>query len=343
MPHQTQHTIHISGVGSYKQCRQAWYWASPQGLNLTPKDRYMPFFLGSLVHHCLEMHYRFAMPSSTAIEAYLTQHCTSAERSDMNVLSMVTLATGMLEHYHMWQKHDTTWLSDDNFAFIDNERPFSTALWANTRHAVSLKGTYDGVVKSFHDNKYYLWELKTTRSIMEREKQLDLDAQTDAYLNAAQRELGLELAGVVYTLMRKKIPDAPKELKNGTLSCAKDQDTTAEWFIRAARALHNGDKELLKQLYGAFLNTLYNSDNRYFKRVVVTRTNTELKDSWQQLQSVSREMINTKTAIYRNESTHCNYCQFRLPCITKRQGKDYKAVLDRNYTFNERYQNEVSE
>lgn len=351
MPTKHLHKVHISGIQSFKRCRQAWFWNSPQGLNLTPRDKYIPYFTGSLVHHCLEYRYKFGTPVETAIATYLEANCSAFELADNRISEQVALVTGMLKHYDLWQHHDTTWLSDDNFDFIDNERPFKAHLWNNTRHSIELRGTYDGVVKSRHNGKYYLWEIKTTRSITEREKQLDLDSQTDAYINAASRELELPISGVIYTLLLKKVPDQPKVLANGTLSQALTQDTTADWYLDAAKTHHSGafkhdhaeGKALIKALYSDVLNQLLVKENKYFKRVVISRSKVELDDSWRQLQSVAKEMINPKIAIYRSEDNACNYCIFRDPCIAKRKGENFNALLNSNFVFNNRYIEEVSE
>jgi PD-(D/E)XK nuclease superfamily len=344
MPRRTQHIIHISHVQAFRACRQAWHWSSPQGLNLMPVDKYAPFFTGSLVHHCLEYRHKFATPADEAIAVYCDRELTPAQKQDPKLLEQIELVKGLLAHYALWQKHDKTPLADRAFCFVDNERPFNTKLWSNSRHTVTLAGIYDGVVQSLDDGKYYLWEIKTTRSIAERSKQLALDAQTDAYVNAAQRELNLPISGIIYTLIRKKIPEAPKELKNGLLSQAANQDTTAEYFLNYVKHYHSDrDHAWLGATYGQFLNDLLAQDNRYFARIVVNRSQAALADSWQQLEAVTREMIAPHTAIYRNETYACNYCLFREPCIAKRDGGNYQAILANNYVNNPRYADEVGE
>lgn len=309
----------------------------------------MPFWLGSLVHHCLEMRYKYSASIQEALASFPQLDRPLEEITDPRQLENIVLARGLLLHYDLWQKYDRTWLRDDNFDFIASERDFATALWANSRNRIEIVGTFDGVVKSKHNGKHYLWEIKTTRSITEREKQLALDSQTDAYLNAAQRILGIELAGVVYTLIRKKIPEFPKILKTGMLSQAKDQDTSAEMYLAHVKAHHGlgawatDPKPWIRDNYGDIINHLAQQGNPYFSRVVVNRSQAELQDSWDQLQAAAREMIDPRTYIYREESYACNYCLFRHPCITKRAGGDFRAILDRDYVFNERYADEVPE
>lgn len=344
MPRQHTHYVHISHVQQFKACRQSWAWGAPQGRNLTPRDKYAPFFTGSLVHHCLEQRYKDGMPTLDALRMYIDRELNAEQQRDPNLLEQIDLVRGLMQHYDLWQKYDRTHLADTQFRFLANEQRFEIPLWSNSRHKITLASIFDGVVESLHDGKYYLWEIKTTRSIAERLKQLDLDAQTDAYINGAQRVLGVPLAGVVYTLIRKKVPDAPKILKDGTLSLDARQDTSAAWYLDAVKAHHSDwGKAQISMQYGAFLDGLLQSANRYFARIVVNRSQAALNDSWLQLQAAAREMINPRIPIYRNESYSCNYCLFRDPCIAKRDGRDYEDQLARNYVFNERYASEVDE
>lgn len=342
--------VHISDVMRYKSCRQAWQWSSPLKSNLTPKDKYAPFFTGSLVHHCLEMKHTIGLPTSQAIKMFLDQECTPEQKQDQTILDQVQLVYGLMQHYDLWQKQDTSWLADSNFEFIANEQDFATIIQRNSRSIIELVGRFDGVVKSLTNGKYYLWEIKTTRSIAEREKQLALDSQADAYTNAATRMLGVPIEGIVYTLIRKKIPDFPKVLQNGNLSAATSQDITAYYYLDCIKRHHSevldsldlvATKAFIKSMYGNTLEALLNNDKPYFKRVLVQRSATELANSWNELKLVSREMISKRTPIYLNESYGCNYCLFRNPCIAKRAGKNYQEILDRDYVYNQRYADEI--
>jgi hypothetical protein len=342
--------LHISDIQRYKSCRQAWSWASPLKANLTPRDKYQPFFTGSLMHHVLEYHYKFGTSAGDSIRAYIAANCDAEQQRDPALLDQARLVASMFNHYQLWQKQDRSWLADANFAFISAEQDFTVPLWRNQYAACELVGTFDGVVQNITDNKYYLWELKTTRSIAQREKQLDLDSQADAYTNAAQRILGVPISGIIYTLMRKDLPDFPKINKDGFLSASTSQDTTAFWYLKCIKEHHGAmlekvskeDQDLwIKHNYGTIINALLQQDQKYFRRVLVQRSQIELANSWQELRAVTNEMLSRRTPVYLNESYSCNYCLFRNPCIAKRAGRDYQHILDRDYVFNQRYADEI--
>jgi hypothetical protein len=352
MPKQINYSVHWSDVQRFKECRWAWDCASPSRRNLTPRDRYAPFFTGSMMHHVLEMRYRFDTPPFDAINSFLAQEAQLApiDASDPQIYDQINLVLGIAKHYDLWQHYDQTMLADANFEFVAPEQDFITPLWSNSRKRINLVGRFDGVVKHLSSGKLYLWELKTTRSLIERERQLALDGQADCYINAASRILDQPIYGVVYTLMRKKVPDFPKVISNGTLSVVQSQDTTAEWFLDCVKQHHSiglevmsvdQRKAFIKNHYSELLNYLTGQPNKYFSRLIVQRSESELNQSWRELQDVAREMI-SKPTIYRTDGPHCNYCLFRTPCIAQRQARDHIAILQSDYVFNERYANEAS-
>lgn len=342
--------VHISDVQRYKSCRQAWQWSSPLKANLTPKDKYAPFFTGSLMHHVLEYWYKFQTPVLESIRIYMDQNCTPEQTKDSNIIEQGALVSQLFKHYELWQRQDTSWLSDANFTFLSAEQDFELPLWSNQYAKCNLVGTFDGVVQNLTNGKYYLWEIKTTKSIAQRTKQLELDSQADAYTNAAQRILGVPISGIIYTLIRKAVPDFPKVNKDGFLSQSTSQDITAWWYVQCVKYHHQdmlskvskADQDLwIKANYGVAIRNLLAAEQKYFARILVQRSQAELSSSWKELHSVTREMLSAKTPVYLNESYSCNYCLFRAPCIAKRQARDFQAMLARDYVFNERYRDEI--
>lgn len=346
MPKRYNYEIHISDVQAFKRCRWAWQHSSPIMSNLQPKDKYAPFFVGSMVHHALEYHYKFAIPTKEAIYAYVAANCTIDELKDPGIMEQADLAMGLVDHYKLWQKHDQTWLADNNFVFVAPEQSFKILLWENSRRRIWLAGTFDGVVQRLDNGLLYLWEIKTTRSLIEREKQLALDSQTDTYAGSAQEVLGQPIAGIIYTLIRKKIPDTPKVLQNGNMERKASADTTVEFYLDCVKKHHSpyfdNDAELksyLADAYGDYLNELLKKPNNYFRRVIVNRSPAELATARWELLATAQQMVNFRTPIYRTDGYHCNYCLFRQPCIASKQGntQQYISLIDNGYVPNKRF------
>jgi len=342
MPHRNKYSVHISDMQAYKSCRRAWNWSSSLRGNLEPIEKYAPFFIGTLVHHALEYWYRLELRPFHSIHEYLVEQgitefgdSLATPQNYINQLptqmqQQVHEAIAYAEHYIAWQQHDNTWLADREFDFIEPEQSFSRVLFKNSRKQINHDGRFDGVVQHRQNKKHYLWELKTTRSITEREKQLLFDSQADTYTIAVQDILGQPIAGIVYTLIRKKIPEQPIILKNGMLSQNTSIDTTPELYLAAIKAHHGIDatKEFITTNYQSILNALVIQPNKFFRRVVVNRSQAELRRANDEFLTVAKEMINPATPIYATDGPHCNYCLFRTPCDAMRKGLDYQAILN---------------
>jgi hypothetical protein len=339
-----QYSIHITDVNAFKQCRRAWNWSSSLRANLAPKERYQPYYLGTLVHFGLEMKYRFNTPANQAIYSYLEAATSFEVPYDQIIASVppaeldtINLATGMLNHYALWQQYDQTWLADAEFDFIAPEQDFKRVLWKNTRRAIYHAGRYDGIVLHRATGKYYLWEIKTTRSLSERTKQLTFDAQTDTYLLAAQEVLDKPIEGIIYTLLRKKLPENPKVLANNMLSTNVRVDTTPEHFLDFANTHHahlalDARKATIATNYSDVIQGLLNQPNKYFARILVQRSQRALEISSTELKQVAQAMIDRRTPIYASDGPHCLYCSFRVPCTMMRNGDDYQSYLAALYT-----------
>lgn len=337
-----RYEIHVSDVRSFKTCRRKWNWSSPLRRNLEPVIPYMPFFTGRAIHFALDQYYTNGTPLTKSAGEFIQEERkgmierTGAmwEKEEEKVQEQVDLIVGMLEHYDTWVKkqHDQRW-SDDQFQFIVMETEFSVPLRTPSGRAsprVYLAGRFDGVVARHDDGSIWLWETKTTRSIDEMTKSLANDEQCGAYMYAAQELLGVPITGVVYNLMRKKVPTFPRVLKDGTLSKAKNQDTTAEAYIRAIQTVHpdisNG--KILAN-YGEILQYFINEGTPFFARVPVYRTPQEIESLQNDLWTVALEMVRPSTPLYPAPAWfNCGFCRFRSPCLAMNSQKDVEFILE---------------
>lgn len=355
MPKQTTHYVHVTDIQRYQRCRRAWSWASPMRANLAPRDIYAPFFTGSLVHYGLEQLYRYNTAPEAALTALMARdypHHAALMPNNSPLGEHYTMALGMLKHYQLWQHYRKADIySDANTAFVALEHEYQYELWANSRARIVLRGRFDGLVLHKPTGKYYLWEIKTTRSIKQRMQQLELDTQTDAYLIAASSALSahlgyaVEVSGVIYTLLRKKLPATPTVLNDGTLSRKKISTSPYHYTHMIAQQHPLSTTSYKADIYGEYVQELIAGevDDPYFMRVLVTRTPAELSQAASDLTAVAREMISPKTPLYPNPTDQCGYCLFRAPCIAMQRASDVQLLLDRNYVDNERYAAERSE
>lgn len=344
------HEIHISDVRAFKQCRRKWNWASPLRQNLEPNVPYVPFFTGRAIHHCIEFYYRDGIPLDVSLKQYLQNEQQEMERAGRLwpqehalIAEQIALIGGILEHYHQWVTGDTVskW-SDNNLEFVQLETDFSVPLH-NPQGAVSnkvyLAGRFDGIVRRKDDGSLWLLENKTTRSISEMVASLDNDEQCGTYVVAARHLLNRPISGVLYNLLRKKVPTKPAVLQSGLLSQNKSMDTTAFAYIAAAREVHGSSfatnaelNRFILQQYRDMIQSLLDKGNTFFARIPITRTQAELDQLERDLWAVAMEMTRSTTPLYPSPSwMNCRFCHFRAPCLALNANADYEFLLESEY------------
>lgn len=344
-----QHDIHISDVLAFKGCRRKWDFQSLLRQNLTPLGVYAPFFTGRVIHGALDHLYRWGVDPVDEVDSLVeaevqqlrTEYPTIYAANLPTINEQTQLCKGLLSHYGQWRQSYNGPFNDRDLDFLNVEQAFNVPL-RTPRNFIArnlrLAGKFDGVVRHKKDDKLYLWEIKTTKSIAQRVQMLDLEEQADAYAIAAQELLGQPIAGIIYTLIRKALPATPEILKNGNLSQNKQIDTTFSHYLAAIREnhRHNATNAFIQDTYGTFLQHLLDNGKPFFARVMIKRSAAQLKASRNELYAVAREMVNPSVPIYHHGQMGCNWCIFREPCIAMQQGEiDYaRRLLTQNYVQN---------
>lgn len=326
-----KHEIHISDVQAFLQCRRAWNWSSNLRQHLTTVQPYEPFYFGTVVHKLLEYWYT---------DRVVVEAMADLRKQPNAIAEFITFGYNLLEHYLHWQKTDSSFYADTNLEFLSCEEGFSVPI-RNQRGNPSSKfvfaGKVDGVIRHRFDGKLYLHEIKTTKSIDSRLQQLPFEMQPTAYLLAMQEIYQEPIEGVIYTIIRKKLPDEPDVLKNGMLSKNKSIDTTPDYYLSCARKHHIGwSDDQIKREYGDILQQLLSNPNRFFRRVLVRRTHAELDQMRRILYEVARDMTNNHIAVYPNPGYFCGNCMFQQPCMALSNGQSVDPIINQHYTRNTR-------
>lgn len=331
----TKQMIHISDLNAFLQCRRAWDFSSNLRKHLTTIVPYQAFYFGTVMHKFLEMRYdEMVNPRQDAINVLLEQ--------PNHIQEFIDFAAQLYDHYHVWQSNSYNEpLCDNNFQSLETEAAFDVPILTPAGYPSSkfrFAGRVDGVWRSRVDGRLYLHEIKTTSSIDSRIGQLAFEYQPTAYMLAMSEVYQEPIAGVVYTLIRKKLPADPDVLKNGMLSKNKGIDTTADHYLACARKQHGNEYTTaqIKQEYGDILSTLLNQPNRFFRRVLVKRSESQLAEMRRILYDVAKDMTNKHLAIYPTPSYFCNNCIFQAPCVAMSQGQPIDPILTEHYTRNTR-------
>jgi hypothetical protein len=162
---------------------------------------------------------------------------------------------------------------------------------------------------------------------------LDQDEQILKYIWAVQKDLDIEVAGVIYTILKKKTPNEPRILKDGSLSTAKNQSVTYEAYKEAVKDHHDGD---IPEKYKETLQHFKKKGNPFFFRDSITRSQEEIREAEERIVKEARDMTENPR-IYPNPTKACSYdCSFQNACKLKSMGQDYEAELEHNFEEKER-------
>ncbi len=344
----TKYEVHVSDVRQFKTCRRAWSWSSPIGLNLEPDKPYAPFFTGRIIHTALELYYRSdgmmnlydsTVAAITIEQRKMEKAGTIWEQEQEMFDEQIELCYGLMEHYEIWQEskeqENNVW-GDANLEFLDMETSFVVPIYTEKGHPssrVELGGRFDGLVRRLDDGTLWLFESKTTRSISELQKTLSFDEQAGAYIYAAQEMMGEQIHGVLYNIMRKKVPTKARELVAGGLSKAQNIDTTLAYYWRQLQDTYpDATREELISEYQDILDMLHNKGNTFFSRTVVRRTKHEIDELHRNLRVVGLEMVRPSTVLYPAPSwTACTFCRFKAPCLAVNAGADTESLFEMDY------------
>lgn len=338
-------SIHISDVKAFKSCRRRFWFSSMLGLGLEPNEPYPPFFTGRIIHTALEDYYTQGLSLMDATVRAVTVETERAEVAGTDWYDhsemfdeQTQLIYGMMEHYEQWvngKRHAMMPFGDHNLEFIEMEANFNVPFYTDSGRVspkISLGGRFDGIVRRKDDGSLWLWETKTARSIPELARTLDNDEQAGAYIYAAEVLTGKRVQGVVYNVLRKKIPTRPRKLLDGSLSQAKNIDTTFEAYVAEIKDNHPSySNEEIMQMYGEMLQHLQ-TENRFFERIAIRRTEHEINQLADELHHVGLEMLRKNTRMYPTPSwATCNFCRFKSPCLQMNANADWQGTLDALY------------
>lgn len=334
-----KHSIHVSDIQAFLQCRRAWNFSSNLRQHLTTIEPYKPFYLGTVVHKFFECYYD---PMMRLVDGYNYRQTAINEllSAPNHIREFIDFGDQLFDHYLTWQNEDRSLLADDQFSPLTTEQGFDVPIYTlrgTPSSTIRFAGRVDGVWRSKVDGRLYLHEIKTTSSIDNRIGQLQFEMQPTAYMLAMSEVFNEPIAGVIYTLLRKKLPVEPDVLKNGMLSQNKGIDTTPELYIEAVRKHHPGITNVeIKTQYGEILNQLLNQPNRFFRRVLVTRSTAQLDEMRNTLYQVARDMTNPRLTVYPNPGYFCNNCLYQAPCVAMSNGQPIEPILLQHYTRNTR-------
>ncbi len=294
-------TVSCSEITTFLSCRMKHEFRYRR--RLAPMEESEPLNLGRAVHAGLESWY-LRHDQKAALDAVRESLDSCAAGAEL-----LPKALGMIEGYI---RH---WKDREDFKTLHVELPFRVPLRTPSGRAsriYDLVGRVDGVVQK-PDGSVWILEHKTLgRKDKNYFDKLDVDIQVRAYCWAVRRFTGLDIKGVIYNVLRSKLPVKPELLKSGKLSKRANIDTTYEIFLSAIDDTDSDPAD-----YAEILERLKSEGNSFFMRREVSYTAEELDSFTLDLYRITRDMRRSgREEPYRNPTACGQFgpCSFRDLC-----------------------------
>lgn len=275
-----------SAMSQFKNCRKKYQFRYEMGL--VPKRRKASLDLGSAVHKGLEIYYQGETITEAIQEAVETlsdidRNGWTQEDFDKESVQKA-LVEAMLGGY-------ANYFNDrEQFEEIKPEVDFAISLINPETNSPSRTfihgGKSDGLFK--RNGQWWLREFKTASQVGQNYlDRLKLDTQITSYVEALEHDLGINIVGIIYTILKKP-------------SIRQKKDETVEQFC-----------ERLKEDYLA-------RPDFYFYQEELFRTKDDLLEFKFEKWEIAKDIIEARKAnrFYRNTSMCSLYgeCEYMALC-----------------------------
>ena len=355
--------IHITDLTAFCTCRRKWDFSSLLRQGRQPSFPPEPLFLGQGVHEALDYGYQASVNTNEPMvfdflaarkrfdtwlklrEKRIIKYTGPLWPQEVELIAGVReLGLAMLKHYSLWSP-----TRDFRYTLLGTEMVFKLEIPSpEGRYPVTLNyaGRLDGVVRNIYNDRYYVLEFKTTKSI-DRMSGTFRGMQPTAYVWAAAKIYKTPITGVLYRVLRKKIPSDPVPLKAaGRFSRAKRQKTSWEWFeywVTAWAKHHQVSPEEVLALNPGVKAMFLEKGNEFFKEQVITRNEGQIHECLRALAYEGTQMADPNTPVYPMSGIHCGWCSFKEPCDLMSMGMPYQALLDAEYASRDYWEKEGEE
>lgn len=344
--------IHTSDRKVFKRCRRKYHLSSRLERGLQPKKPNNILWLGTGVHHALQIYYEGKNDLVNAFKSWAGTEKSRIKKEfgmwDDEEKALDEVIVGgieLLDHYQAWAH------VEDDFEPFKMEVMFSLPITDPDGNQlivehpetgedvpVMYEGRFDGIVKDSMGH-YWVLEHKTAKTFGDWDAKLPLDEQITSYIWAAEYLYDIPVEGVIYNGLRKKAPVIPPLLKSGKgLSQNKSMDTTFEVYMHEI-IRHGFDPKD----YEGILNILRAKGNKFFRREFVRRTPQEIESMKEQIFYEACDMLQVEH-FYANPTRDCSWdCDFYNVCVMMQNKGDVEPLLEDMYEKRQAEEDEFEE
>ena len=298
-----------------------WAYKQKYILKLRAKAKSRPLMIGSLVHECLESHFRDGhyLP---VIRNWKKEELDKMFKEEQALNSdIIPLVKSLMRGYiKRWDELGLEMIWVEHEFNIE----ISPGIWLN--------GKIDGLAKCSKGLKW-LVEHKTCKKMPGEEIRIN-DIQAILYSRMLPL-MGDDIPnGVIWDYLRTKPPAKPELLKSGGLSTRKNIDTLPEVYLRE---IHRHGLDV--NGYQDILTELENKKDNFFRQIRLPFSKNMGDIVLEELVIDSQELVR-REALYKDDgidtftrhlSRDCSWCDFKTLCHAELKGDDTEYILKHDY------------
>lgn len=329
--------VSVSRINTFHRCRRKFKYAYID--KLVPRAKDVKMAKGSLLHKCLEIHYR-AMKEGTVGDWSVALRDAEAElKSKLSLEEMAPYMTMISDCYAIMRNYVSATVQQDKHNWkeiVDVEREFSVKL--PNGH------TYNGIIDLVVRDEKGLWVIdhKTVKSIPDDQVRMT-DYQTTLYAWVAEQLYGEKPMGIGFNYLRSSPAKIPELTQKGTMSKAAIDTDWPTYRAALLKAGLNPDDyvDMRQKLDG----------KRFFWRVYLPRTDAMTREVLREAAGSAQmiaQYLNAKdpTTMYypRNLSRDCAWdCPYNNLCQAELHGVNTEYILTNQFEIDTNTSEEDSE
>lgn len=343
-----------SQITCHKKCKKQWFYRFLLMLDSLGFKKNLE--LGSYVHHLLD---EFYLPSDMSIRCELIDAATlqvviqsryewvlTASQKYFDEKTKDLFEEEMQKYFDMRDEAEaivTRYISNNaedllKFSILATEQEFCIPVYNPKGKPTKdqFRGKFDMIVMDEFDSTWFYEHKTTALSVDNRFEDVDLEIQLNNYFMVASK-MYEDFAGGVLNVIRKKAPRIPEPLKSGkSLSVDKKIDTTYELYLEAIEKY--GFK---KEDYTEILNILKEKGDRFFGRMIVSRSQAQLDETRNEIFYAIKqikadvkafEKSKDESIFFRCPDMFCKNCSYFNLCILDSKKGDIKDYITSNFT-----------
>ena len=355
---------HTSDQKTFQDCRLKFLWNSRYGRHLSPMENISSnLWLGSGIHKVLEENYGLKRVNyKDAWKCYVDSFVDAIdEEGNMDLLAFLgaspkpndneeteLIGEAMLAHYipwldnHFFNKYEVITINDKPAVEI----PFELDIGMKTKkdEDIIFRGKFDLIVMDKITKEIFIVDWKTASIISD--DLLFNNQQAVNYTLAAEQQLNIDVAGVIFVQLSKKPPKPLKILKSGKFSTAVSQRTSHEVAFKQLQEMYgNNIPESYKKLLISLMADETEEGNKFIRVSVINHSEEARWIAFKMLKNTIKEMLSTlengEDATFISPSKDCSWkCPFKKACQLKFNGDDFEELLSSSFEVGKDHHNE---